>query len=198
MYHTFIRSRQSIRKFQKKHVPRAVLRQILQTAIYAPSAHNRQPWRFVVLESQRSKQVLVDAMQQEYVKDLERDNVPMAEINLRLARSRRRILDAPIIIILCANMSVMDIYPDQKRNDAERIMAIQSVALAGENLLLAAHAEGLGAVWMCAPLFSAKVVQDALVLPGEWEPQALLLIGYPAEVPKTRARIPLEELVINR
>ncbi len=61
------------------------------------------------------------------------------------------------------------------------MMAVQSVALAAQNMLLMAHAEGLGACWMCAPLFCPDVVRAALALPADWEAQALLTLGYPAE-----------------
>ncbi len=60
-------------------------------------------------------------------------------------------------------------------------MAVQSVALACQNLLLAAHAYGLGACWMCAPLFVPHVVRQVLELPAAWQPQALITLGYPAE-----------------
>ena len=63
----------------------------------------------------------------------------------------------------------------------EWLMAAQSTALALGNLLLAAHHEGLAACWMCAPLFAPDIVRDVLDLPADWEPQALITLGYPAE-----------------
>ena len=60
-------------------------------------------------------------------------------------------------------------------------MATQSVAMAGQNLLLAAQAEGLGACWMCAPLFCPDVVRAQLDLPEEWQAQGLIACGYAAE-----------------
>jgi nitroreductase len=89
---------------------------------------------------------------------------------------------------------VGDNYPDARRQQAEYLMSVQSVAMAGQNLLLAAHAEGLGGVWVCAPLFAQEAVRQALNLPGEWHPQGMLLLGYPAVVPKTRPRRPVSEV----
>jgi nitroreductase len=60
-------------------------------------------------------------------------------------------------------------------------MGVQSVALACQNLLLAAHAKGLGACWMCAALFVPELIRTTLDLPETWEPQALITLGYPAE-----------------
>jgi len=73
-------------------------------------------------------------------------------------------------------------------------MAVQSVAMAGENLLLAAHAEGLGACWMCAPLFAPDVVKQELDLPSTWEPQGLVLIGHAAGSSGPRRRRTVDEV----
>jgi nitroreductase len=94
------------------------------------------------------------------------------------------------------DISDMDQYPDLKRADTERTMAVQSTANAGVTLLLAAHAEGLGGVWNCGPLVAPRAVISALDLPATWEPQALFLIGRPAETPEPRTRKPVKEIVI--
>jgi nitroreductase len=98
--------------------------------------------------------------------------------------------------MLCVMMADMDTYPDEKRQRAEYLMATQSVALIGGTILLAAHTEGLGGVWVCAPLFTPDTIRRQLALPLDWEPQAMLLIGYPAKVPEVRARKPLSEITI--
>ena len=85
----------------------------------------------------------------------------------------------------------MDRYPDDRRNTAEYLMAVQSTAMAAQNLLLAAHCEGLGACVMCAPLFCPGSVAEGLSLPSEWKPQMLVTIGVPANAGKIRPRLPL-------
>jgi nitroreductase len=102
-----------------------------------------------------------------------------------------------VLIALCLSMVDMDVYPDERRAHNEYLMAVQSVAMAGQNLLLAAHEAGLGACWMCAPLFVPDVVRDMLELPDDWQPQALLTLGYPAES-KAKTRHPLEMSVVWR
>jgi nitroreductase len=89
----------------------------------------------------------------------------------------------------------MDKYPDTKRQKTEYIMATQSTANAGMKLLLAAHAEGVGGVWVCSPLFVPNIVQKTLDLPETWEPQAMYFLGYPDVVPSVRERKPLKEIV---
>jgi coenzyme F420-0:L-glutamate ligase/coenzyme F420-1:gamma-L-glutamate ligase len=96
--------------------------------------------------------------------------------------------------MLCLDTQVGDDYPDERRRQAEYLMGVQSVAMAGENLLLAAHDEGLGGVWVCAPLFAQESVRKALELPIEWQPQGLLLLGYPAKVPQMRPHRPIAEI----
>ena len=193
--HRFLRTRRSIRRFKPDPVPDAVLEEILSTAAFAPSAHNRQPWRFAVVTDGSVKTQLAEAMVHKFQKELEQDNVPPGEISQRVARSKDRILSAPVIIIISVDMSDMDTYPDKHRKKAEYIMATQSTANAGLQLLLAAHAEGLGGVWVCSPLFAQDTVKTALELPKSWEPQAMYFLGYPEKIPQVRERKPIKEIV---
>jgi len=186
--HNFLRTRRSIRRFKTDPVPDSVIQNILTTATYAPSAHNRQPWRFVVITDLSVKTKLADAMAQDFERDLTRDNLPSGKIQSQLKRSRDRITSAPVAILLCLDMSEMDSYPDEKRNKAEYMMAVQSVAATGMQLLLAAHADGLGGVWACWPLFVQQTIRDTLDLLETWEPQGIFFIGYPEDIPDVRER----------
>ncbi len=190
----FLRSRRSVRRFTKEPVPRPVLEQILETATWAPNPHNRQPWRFVVLSTPDAKYRLADAMGNDFRRALAAEGLAPEAIAAQVDRSRRRIVEAPVAVLLCADPDVMDVYADPNRLAGERQMALQSVALAGGTLLLAAHAEGLGAVWLCAPLFVPAAVREALELPASWEAQALILLGHPAHVPEPRPRLPLSKV----
>jgi len=176
-------------------VPASVIQNILSTATYAPSAHNRQPWRFVVLSSLSVKTQLADAMAQDFERDLLRDGLAPEKVQSQINRSKERITCAPVVILLCLEMSEMDSYPDEKRGQAERMMAIQSVAGAGLQVLLAAHAEGLGGVWVCSPLFAQDTIQRTLDLPEGWEPQAMFFIGYADGMPKNKEMKDLQSVV---
>lgn len=195
-FHTFLRSRRSIRRFKPNAVPDPVVQRILETATFAPSAHNDQPWRFAVITTIEVKLRLAEAMAADFHRDLERDSLSETDIAARLERSRRRINETPVIVILCMDTTGMDSYPDPKRQQAEMTMAVQSTALAGLQLLLAAHAEGLGGVWTCGPLFTPETVRATLDLPATWLPQAMFFIGYPAESPSMPARKPLEQIAL--
>lgn len=190
-----MRSRRSVRRFREQPIPDEVIQDILSTAIYAPSAHNRQPWRFVVLKDTTRKELLADAMVKDFARDLRQDGVSEAKIEAQIQRSRDRLLSAPLVIVLCLDMSEMDSYPDEKRRQAERTMAIQSVAAAGLQLLLAAHAEGLAGVWVCSPLFAGETIQQTLQLSETWEPQGMFYLGAADKLPAPRERKGLESIV---
>jgi len=194
--HHFLRTRRSIRRFKPDPIPDSVIQNILSTATFAPSAHNRQPWRFCVVTNLSVKSQLADAMAIDFERDLTCDGISPEKIQAQIKRSRDRITSAPVVILLCLDMSEMDSYPDEKRQYAERMMAIQSVASAGLQLLLAAHAEELGGVWVCSPLFAQETIQKTLNLSKAWEPQAMFFIGYPYESPEARERKSIESIAL--
>jgi F420 biosynthesis protein FbiB-like protein len=189
--------RRSIRRYRTEAIPRELIEAVLEAAIWSPSAHNRQPWRFAVIETQAQKEQLAQAMGARLRRDLQADGMSSELIEADAGRSYSRITNAPVLIALCLSMVDMDVYTDEKRNLNEYLMAVQSVAMAGQNILLAAQDVGLSACWMCAPLFCPDVVKTALNLPDDWQPQALLTMGYPAET-REKTRKPLEASVIWR
>ncbi len=127
--------------------------------------------------------------------DLLADGQPSARISALLNRNRERLLEPPVVVLVCMTMEDMDLYPDDQRQVAERTMAIQSVAMAGGHLLLAAHAQGLGACWICGPLFVPDLVRAILDLPPAWEPQGVIALGYPSEPGRDKDRKPLDQVV---
>lgn len=189
--------RRSVRRYAATPVPRSVLERLLTAAIWAPNAHNRQPWRFAVTHDRGRQQRLAEAMAAYWQAALAADGVDAETIARRTTLSYQRISGAGALVVGCLTMAEMDAYADAGRQRLEWLMAVQSTALALGNLLLAAHHEGLGACWMCAPLFAPDRVREAFELPADWEPQALITLGYPAET-RTKERRPLAEVVAWR
>lgn len=197
--HNFLRSRRSIRRFRDEAVPDDLLERILETATWAPNAHNAQSWRFVRLANTANREAFAKAMADEYSLALQADDLPVKEIQQRIQRSRRRILASPEIILICVDMdSLLGKYGDPNRSEGEVQMAVQSAALAAGQLLLAAHAEGLAAVWICWPLFAPLQVSRALDIPESWQAQGMILIGYPAGDPPASSRRPLSDVLLTR
>ena len=193
--HEFLRSRRSVRRFAPLPIPTETIWRILETANTAPSSHGTQPWRFIVLPRGEGRLRLAEAMEDEFRADLRRDRTNEAEISKRIQISHSRLIEAPGLILLCADTALADQYADEKRKRAAYFMLIQSAAAAGMQLLLGAHAEGLGGVWICSPLFTQDAIREALALPPSWEAQAMYYLGDYAATPRARTARPVQDLV---
>ena len=189
-----IKERRSIRKYIQRPVPEEVLREILEAAKYAPSAHNAQPWRFIVLTAEFAKRGLAEAMAEAWLQVLKRDGESQQNRTALTTASIERFTNAPVLVVACLTMKDMTQYPDEERQLREHDLAVQSLSAAIQNMLLTAHAKQLGACWYCAPIFCQTAVRQALKIPDEVEPQALITIGYPAEKPSSPLRKPLQSI----
>ncbi len=187
----FLRARRSTRRFKSDSLPAPVIERILKTATFAPSAHNLQPWRFVIIQTRSAKSALGKALTQKMRLDMESEGELQADIDSRVKCSLRRIDEPPVTILLCRDVTVI-----RDEEPEEHVMAVQSVALAGLQLMLAAQAEGLGTNWICWPLYAQEAVQSALDLPDAWEPQGMIFIGYPDEEPGKKELKELGSLIL--
>jgi len=194
----FLQTRRSIRSFRDVPVPEGVMRRILTAAGRAPSAHNRQPWRFVVVEPGDRRETLAREMSDHWRDEQRAAGSLTPELEERIQSRESRLINAPAVVVLCMTLEEMQIHAEARHQDAERTMAVQSVALAGGQLLLAAHAEGLGAFWAGAALFAPDAVRRSLQLPPAWEPQGMILMGEPSAAGLDRGRKPLDEVVLWR
>jgi len=194
-----VRGRRSVRQYLPLEVPEELVDRVLEAARWAPSPHGRQPWRFAVIRRQDTKTRLADAMGEEWRSNLEMDGQAAEVVEKRLEGSRRRLVEAPVLVLLCLYLEDLDAYPDEGRQAGETTMAVQSLGAAAQNALLAAYDSDLDAGWMCAPLFCPERVTEALGLDHALVPHALLTLGYAAgDPPRRRSRMPLEELVVYR
>jgi F420 biosynthesis protein FbiB-like protein len=193
-----LHSRRSIRRYTGEPIPAEVLEKLLRAAMWAPSAHDRQPWRWVVITALETKDRLARAMGARLRADRLAEGAAPETVDAVLARSYGRLTSAPALVIACSTLAGLDLAPGSRGWQAEHAMAMQSVAAAIQNLLLAAHAAGLGACWVCAPLYCPEAVQLALDLPSDWEAQGLITLGYPAETKTLSPRQPRDKVVIYR
>ncbi|HEY6042421.1 MAG TPA: nitroreductase family protein, partial [Anaerolineae bacterium] len=107
-----INTRRSVRRYQTRPVPRELIDRALDAARWAPSAHNRQPWRFVVIERAETKHTLATKMEERLRADMERDGVASESIEADVTRSYARITSAPVVLVVCTTLREMDTYPD--------------------------------------------------------------------------------------
>ena len=190
-----LEGRRSVRQFQPRPVEHELIEKLLEAGTRAPNAHNNQSWRFAVLAVKNKMVQLAEAMQPEYLRALLSSGLDTEKAAAMANKRKSRLTGAPVAVVVCYAKDDLTVYEDETRNRGELLMAVQSAALAGGHILLAAHALGLGGVWMCAPMFASEIVREVLNLPGDWQPQGMLLLGYPAEEPKYRERKPLAEVV---
>jgi nitroreductase len=143
-------TRRSIRKFERKPIPKEMIDQILQAAMMAPSAGNQQPWHFVVIDDR----ALLDAIPSIH---------PYAAMTA----------ESPVAILVCGDLTV----------EKHKGFWVQDCSAAIENLLLAAHALGLGAVWTAIhpKQDRAEGFRKLITLPETVIPLALVPVGYPAQ-----------------
>lgn len=173
-----IRDRRSIRTFLDTQVSGDDLLTILHAAHQAPSAHNQQSWRFVVLKD-KAKGDLAAMVTERSV------NFPKPSAAL-LRMASRSIINAPVVVAVINTGELIERGTElfkidkEKAHDFFRIMEIQSSAAAVQNMLLAATSLGLGTVWLGVLALMQKDVLDFLGAPGG-EFMAIIPIGYPAK-----------------
>ncbi len=193
-----LEARRTVRRYTDQPVPPAVVDQLLTAAMLAPSAHDRQSWRWAVVATPEAKARLARAMGEHLRADRLADGEAPATVDAALTRSYQRLTTAPVLVVACSTMAGVEEAPESRVGRAKYSMAMQSLAAGLQNLLLAAQAAGLGACWLCAPLFCAPAVRLALDLPEDWEAQALITLGYPAEARQPSPRRAWAETVVYR
>ena len=190
--------RRSIRTYEERPVPPELLERVLTAATHAPSPHHSIPWRLAVLTGDAAKTKLAQAMADKWRADLVGDGLPEAEVEVELAKSWKRLTASPVVLVGSVYPEQLDEYPDPARQAAETLMASHSLGAALQNIMLAAHANGLASCWMCAPVFCSEVVRDALGLEDGLFPHAIVTIGYAARPPRARTRPSVDQIVSLR
>ena len=166
---TNIMTRVSVREFTGEKISEAQIDTLLRAAMSAPSAINKQPWAFIVVT----------------------DEALIAKLGEALPYSRCSNKPA-VAIIPCGDLSKA--IPGEMAN-----FWINDVSAATENLLLAAHAMGLGAVWtgLHPDMNRAKMVQEMLGLPEHIIPLCVVPVGVPAEQPEIKDKYKPENIHFN-
>ncbi|MGZ4734267.1 MAG: nitroreductase family protein [Acidimicrobiia bacterium] len=192
----FLEARRSIRAFTAEPVARETLDALVEAACIAPAPHHSRPWRFVVIDTESAKRDLATGMGEQWRTDLTADGVAAERVDELIDASHRKLEDAPALVLGCLTWDGLDRYPDATRQRAEWGMALLSLGAAVENLMVAAAASGLASCWVAAPIFCPEAARDALELPDEWLPHALVLVGHPdpGYVGRPRPAITLDEL----
>jgi nitroreductase len=201
--HALMRARRSVRRFRPDAPPRAVVEALLASAVTAPSASNKQPWRFIVVESRPTIGAMADAVRAA-IDRVAAAVEPAFEASFRADGDYvTRFEHAPLVIVpICRPLTVLSnltgaSLPEEVRGRIlamERESGLIGTALALQNLLLAAHAAGLGASGMTGPLVAADALRTLLAVPPSWHLVAVVPIGYPDEAPEATERKPVDQV----
>lgn len=173
-----ITQRRSIRKFKPDKISNPDLNLLLEAARWAPSWANSQCWRFVVVTNLSIKEQLSGTV--------------LSRIPGKENAASPAIRHAPVVIVACAELKRSGYYaenPSTEKGD----WYMFDVALAMQNLTLAAHSLGLGTVHV--GMFDAKKVASIINIPEGYVAVELMPVGYPDETPEPRSRKSLEEIV---
>ncbi len=160
-----IQQRYSVRRYRPQPVEAEKLERILEAARLAPSAGNRQEWRFVVVTDEQTRQQLMEA-----------------------ASGQAFVGQAPVVIAACAET-------DERAMKCGQLSYPIDVAIALEHIALQATEEGLGTCWVGA--FDEAAVKQILDIPQAIRVVELMSLGYPADQPKPKQRLALDEIVFR-
>ncbi len=191
-----LKSRRSYKfAFDDKKVDRRLIEECIEIARWAPSAHNGQFWRYIILEKGQLREKLINKMNQKLRKDLKNDGKTEEFIKNKIKKTRTDFIMAPVLILLCLDTTELENYLDDERQQNEFVLGIQSISNSAIYLLLAFEIKKLAACWYCAPIFAKEIIKKILKLPESYVPMAFFTVGYPLKTVHTPSRKKLQDVI---
>lgn len=186
-----IAERRSIREFLDVDVDQDTVKLLLRAASWAPSADNDQPWKFVVVKDREIKDQIQAAILDRMKGFYEARGYPLEAAG----RYWSGIFSAPVHIFAFCDTSGIEIDKEWEKIDV--LHCFQGVSVACQNILLAAHALGLGSLWAGATLIVEDEIKSLLEAPEEVQLVAVIAVGYPAYEPLPPVRKPLSDIMFT-
>jgi len=196
-----MRGRRSIRRFEARPISPDTWEKLLEVIRWAPSASNRQGYRFVLVTNTSVIRQMAEAVRHasEELSTKARDDY-RDDVDAYL-KHFDHFADAPAAIVPIYRQGMDLLKAITAASDgpsaAPRALleGISAVAAATMNLLLSAHALGLGACWMTGPLIAAPALDALLEVPKGWAIASVIPVGYPAETPQAPKKRPLQQML---
>jgi len=194
-------NRRSIRRFKPEAPPDTDILKLIEAACAAPSATNKQPWRFWVVKKRKHFEIIAGAVakaRRNYLSLLSPDYRSEFE---QYAVKFMSFENAPVVIlpIYRASQGISALVKERSAEKEvgfletyEHNTALMSVSLAIQNILLMSEAIGLGACCMTGPLIAGPEIEKGLRVPKGWQIAAVIAVGYPDEAPEPPGRKKLE------
>ncbi|MDP2736365.1 MAG: nitroreductase family protein [bacterium] len=165
-----IKERRSVRQYQDKAIPVEIVEELKQALIWAPSAANLQARKFYFVSNQEIKNKLAENAS---------------------AKNKMIMSQAPLIIVACTDELKIEKFGERGKN----VYLITDIASSLQNATLVAYEYGLGSCWLGN--FEEVAVRKILNLPVNLRPLLILSVGYPAETPEAKARVSVDEAVVE-
>ncbi len=189
-----ISHRRSIRRFTNKIIPKEVIQKVLDSAILAPSAKNRQPWKFIVVTAD-GKDGMINAMQSGI--ENEKSGMGLLPNSVHFisgAENTLRIMSQAPVTVFVFNTESGGLWNDSNvESKLFNIANVQSIGASIENMILTATDLGIGSLWICDVFFAYRELCDYFNTQDELI--AAISLGYSDEVPNARPRKKLEDIV---
>lgn len=184
-----IRQRRSIGKVKQDPIPRALIEEILEAGVWAPNHANTEPWRFWVMSGEGRKLLgrgYAEVAIAEAKVSAGADAVLSDEKEEKLrSASEKKAFRAPLVIAVAVSPAEKPVVPE--------IEEYAAVHCAVQNMMLTAHAHGLGTIWRTGdPTYHPKM-KETFGLVGKEEMVGFIYIGYPEAVPTKVARLPFAQ-----
>jgi nitroreductase len=176
-----IKERRSVRNFEKKNVDKELIQDLIQVGKFAPSAENRQPWRFIVITNKNLMKELSLMVREELkkllkrrfikkfsIKELKDEEILKLLYGVSFSEDDLIFFDAPVVIFILTEKKLF--------ND-------ESCACCAQNIMLAAQSCGLGSCWIgfASILGMKKEVMKKIGAPNGYHIAATIALGYPKE-----------------
>lgn len=185
-----LRTRRTVRRFRPQPLERGLVEELIELAITAPSASNNQPWRFFAVDDRGLIERMAAAVQGSVEDVAGRIEAAFLPAFRDYGDYFVRFREAPVVIAaLYRELAMLShMLEDPAVPRMEQTSGLVSTALALQNLMLAAHARGLGSSCLTGPLLAAEKLETMLGVPSGWHLAALVALGYPDEAPASPGR----------
>lgn len=196
-----IQTRRSVRRYSARPVDAALVEQVLEAARWAPSAGNRQGYRFIVVTCSATIGALAESVRKVTTELTATARADVALDYRAYLKNFEHFASAPVLIVPIFRGGLDLLKAGQEgcagKESPNRPLfdGLSSVSAAIMNILLAAHASGLASCWMTGPLVASQALAEDLQVPHGWQIAAILPLGYAEEIPPAPPRRGLNKLL---